>query len=358
MSPTGISSSLWLTPMRRGARRPTTTCSASTTARSSNIGMFFRQYPRGSNGRIRTAHTDVKQSKTHIKEEMMREGVPPQRAAKKPLEFQVMSGSFALAGNQPANYTLVKGETEALLIDVPFSRSDADRVVAAILDSGKKLITIFVTHDPPDHFFRLDLLIDSFPNARIVAHAVVAKDMERSIPLKFQRWAEGIGANAPRRGGVPTALQADEITLEGHTLKILGPMQGDHVHCTALWDPGTRPLVAGDLVYNGAFVFLGEHLAPQYAEWLASLGYLEALNPVRIIAGHTKPGLPDDSFAIDWTRGYIRAFAKAAKIAKSSREMAAMIHALYPNAANFPGTEFLVEVPTQVATGEIPPWNE
>ena len=41
-------------------------------------------------------------------------------------------------------------------------------------------------------------------------------------------------------------------------------------------------------------------------------------------------------------RGYIRAFAKAAKIAKSSREMAAMIHTLYPNAVNFPGTEFLI----------------
>jgi hypothetical protein len=29
-----------------------------------------------------------------------------------------------------------------------------------------------------------------------------------------------------------------------------------------------------------------------------------------------------------------------AKIAKPSREMAAMIHALHPNAVNFPGTEF------------------
>jgi hypothetical protein len=56
--------------------------------------------------------------------------------------------------------------------------------------------------------------------------------------------------------------------------------------------------------------------------------------------GHTRPGLPDDSFAIDWTRGYIRGFARMAKIAKPSREMAAMIHALHPNAVNFPGTEF------------------
>ena len=67
-------------------------------------------------------------------------------AAAKPLEFQVMSGSFALVGNQPANYTLATGETEALLVDVPFSRSDAHRVVAAILDSGKKLTTI-ARHD-------------------------------------------------------------------------------------------------------------------------------------------------------------------------------------------------------------------
>jgi len=62
------------------------------------------------------------------------------------------------------------------------------------------LAGIALTHDHPDHFFSLDLLTDSFPNARIVAHAVVARDMERSIPLKFQRWAEGIGANAPRSG--------------------------------------------------------------------------------------------------------------------------------------------------------------
>ena len=90
-------------------------------------------------------------------------------AAAKPLEFQVLSGSFALAGNQPANYTLVTGETEALLIDVPFSRSDAHRVVAAILDSGKKLTTIFVTHDHPDHFLQsrpADRLIPERPDRR------------------------------------------------------------------------------------------------------------------------------------------------------------------------------------------------
>ncbi|MFC1443092.1 MBL fold metallo-hydrolase [Streptacidiphilus sp. N1-10] len=275
-----------------------------------------------------------------------------------PLTFQVVAGDYGLSGNQPANYTLVLGESEALLVDVPFARSDAHRLIAMILDSGRELRTVFITHDHPDHFFSLDLLSDTFPEAAVVAHPVVVADMGRSIPLKFERWAEGMGANAPQRGVVPTPWVKDEIEVEGRTLKILGPMQGDHVHATALWDPGSRTLVAGDLLFNGVFLFLGEHRPPQYDDWLKSLDDLESLQPVRIIAGHSKPGLPDDSRAIDWSRRYLNEFKRAAKAATSSREMADMLRAAFPDAVGFPGTEFLLDVSTQVATGEMEPWDE
>ncbi|MFC1421139.1 MBL fold metallo-hydrolase [Streptacidiphilus cavernicola] len=275
-----------------------------------------------------------------------------------PLTFQVVAGDYGLSGNQPANYTLVQGEREALLVDVPFARSDAHRLIAAILDSGRALKTIFISHDHPDHFFSLDLLSDTFPEAVVVAHPVVVADMGRSIPLKFERWAEGMGANAPRRGVVPTPWEKGEIEVEGRTLKILGPMQGDHVHATALWDPGTRTLVAGDLLFNGVFLFLGEHRPPQYDDWLKSLDDLESLQPARIIAGHSKPGLPDDSLAIDWSRRYLTEFKRAAKAATSSGEMADMLRAAFPDAVGFPGTQFLLDVPTQVATGEMEPWDE
>ena len=140
------------------------------------------------------------------------------------LSFEVVAGDWALAGNQPANYTLVKSQRDALLVDVPFARSDAHRLIARVLNSGREPRTIFVSHDHPDHFFSLDLLSDTFPNAAVVAHPVVAKDVERSIPLKFERWAEGLGANAPQRGVVPTPLQSNEIELERHTLQVIGPM--------------------------------------------------------------------------------------------------------------------------------------
>ena len=274
------------------------------------------------------------------------------------LTFQVIPGNYALRGNQPANYTLVKGRRDMLLVDVPFARSEAHRLIAVILDSGLELGTIYISHDHPDHYFSLDLVTDTFPNTTVVAHALVTKDIKRSIPLKFARWAEGLGVNAPTRGVVPTALDGNEIMLEEHRLQIVGPMQGDHIRATALWDPDSRTLVAGDLLYNGVFVFLGEHRPSQWDAWIQSLDYLESLNPTRIIAGHSKPGLPDDSYSIEWTRRYIQEFKKLAPSATTAKEMVDLLRARYPNAVGFPGTDFLLEVPTRVATGEIEPWDE
>lgn len=275
-------------------------------------------------------------------------------AIAKPLEMQVIPTSVT---SMHANMTLIVGEKSAVLVDAPFSRADAHRVVAAIIDSGKRLETIVITHDHPDHFFGLDVLKDAFPDARVVAHPIVVKDITRSIPIKFERWSPLLGANAPQRAVIPVALPDDSITLEGHKLMLIGPMQGDHARATALWDGETQTLIAGDLLYNGIYVWLGEHLKPQYDGWRKTLDTLGAMHPARIVAGHTRPGLTDDSYAIEWTRAYIDAFEHEAKKAKSSKELGDRMRALYPTTVDVAGS-FLVGVSSQVGTGEIPPWDE
>ena len=276
------------------------------------------------------------------------------------LSFEVIAGDYGRPDNQPANCTLVKGRREALLVDAPLGRADAHRLIARILDTGLKLHTIFITHDHLDHFFGLDLLIETFPKAAVVSHSVVVADIKRSISLKFDGLAESerMDANGPWRGVVPTPLCIDHIRLEGHKHQILGPMQGNHVHATALWDPRTGTLIAGDLLYNGVFAVLGEHRPAQCDAWLEGLDYLESLRPKRVVAGHSKPGLPDDDKAIDWTRGYIRDLMKFARSTGSPTEMAEMLRASYPDAIGSPGSQFLLEVPTQIAMGEIEPRDE
>jgi len=266
------------------------------------------------------------------------------------LAFEVIAGDYSRQGNQPANYTLVKGRREALLVDVPFGRADAHRLIARILDTGLKLHTIFITQSP-DHVSSLDLLTDVFPDAAVVAHSNVAADIKRLIPLNSDR--RGISDNAARRSVIPAPLGTDHIRLEGHKLEILGPVQGGPVHATALWDPRTGTLVAGGLVYNGVFVFLGEHRAEQYDAWLDSLDYLESLSPKRVIAGRSKPGLPEGANAIEWTRRYINDFRTFAKMAKSAAEMTDFLRVRNPNAIGFPDSDRPFEMSTEVATGEI-----
>lgn len=275
-------------------------------------------------------------------------------AQAKPLEYKVITTSPA---SLVANISLITGEKEAVLVDVPFTRADAMRVAAEVLDSGKALKAIVITHDHPDHFFGLDVLQDAFPDAKILANPVAARDMARSIPIKFKRWAAQLGTNAPRRGVQPDAMQGDTIELEGHKLQVIGPMQGDHVHSTVLWDAETRTLIAGDVLFNGVYVWLGEHGPAQYEAWLRTLDRLEALNPARVIAGHRQAGLPDDNMSIAWTRAYITAFAAEAKTAKTSAELAAAMAARYPTATEVLGG-FLLGVSSKVGAGEIPPWDE
>src|SRR4051794_5898747 len=45
-----------------------------------------------------------------------------------------------------ATSTLIEGEKDAVLVDAQFTRSEAHRLAAQILESGKRLKTVFITH--------------------------------------------------------------------------------------------------------------------------------------------------------------------------------------------------------------------
>ena len=271
-----------------------------------------------------------------------------------PLEIQVIQTS---EGSLYTSITLIKGEKSAVLVDAPFTRSDAHRVVAAILESGKTLDTIIVTHDHPDHFFSAEVITDAFPSARMVAHPQVVDDIWASIPLKLKRWGAMLGANGPRHPTAPSALANSYVELEGHRIEILGPMQGDHVHSTAVWVPDAKTLIAGDLLFNEMHLWLGESTPEARRAWARSVEQLGQLGATTVVAGHKKPGLPDDASALAYTRKYLDTFERAVAKSKNSQQLAASIHAAFPNTIDVLGN-FLLPNSAQVAMGEMPIWKE
>lgn len=95
------------------------------------------------------------------------------------LDFKVLDLDF-LAGSKNKTATLVTGENEALLVDAGFTRADGHRLAAEILDSGKKLTTVFVSHGDPDFYFGAEVLADAFPDAVFVATPIVIEHSTRT----------------------------------------------------------------------------------------------------------------------------------------------------------------------------------
>lgn len=275
-------------------------------------------------------------------------------AQDKPLTVETLRTS---GGSLFANIALIKGEKDAVLVDAPFTRADAHRVVAMVLDSGKHLTTIFITHDHPDHFFAMEVLQDAFPDAKIVAHPVVSADIWRSLPFKVKRWYPVLGVNSPRHPTAPAPLDGDTIMLEGRELKVLGPVQGDHVHATALWAPSIKALFPGDLVYNQMFLWMGEHDAAAIAAWGKANDSFIALKPEIVVAGHNKPGLPDDASGLEFTRRYIAEWPKLVAASKNSADLAERVKKAFPDAVDVLG-DFLLGNSSRVAKREQAAWTE
>jgi len=276
------------------------------------------------------------------------------KAEDQPLTLKVITSS------EPSlytNFTLVMGEKDAALVDAPFTRSDAHRVVAEILDSGRNLKYIYVTHDHPDHFFNVEVIVDAFPDVEVISAPAVVQDIWKSIPFKIKRWSPMLGRNAPRHPIAPKEFEKPYFELEGKRLEILGPMQGDHHHATAIYIPSLQTLVTGDIVFNGIHVWLGECTPEQRDVWLTSLDTLMALKPKVVIAGHKLPNLPDDPAALQYTRDYIVEFGKAVKRSKTSAELIAAMEKRFPDVQDVLNN-FILGESAKVGVGEVPPWEE
>ncbi|MEW2560278.1 MBL fold metallo-hydrolase, partial [Streptomyces griseorubiginosus] len=107
------------------------------------------------------------------------------------LDFKVLDLDFP-AGSKNKTATLVTGEREALLVDAGFTRADGHRLAAEILDSGKSLTTVFVSHADPDFYFGAEVVADAFPEARFVATPLVIEHIRDSYQGKLKAW-EALG---------------------------------------------------------------------------------------------------------------------------------------------------------------------
>ena len=90
-----------------------------------------------------------------------------------------------------ANAVLVAGKTDAVLLDTGFTRADAARIAAMVLDSGKTLKTIYISQADPDFYFGIDVLKQFFREAAVVATSQMLDSTgpkRLSLPSQLPAW--------------------------------------------------------------------------------------------------------------------------------------------------------------------------
>jgi glyoxylase-like metal-dependent hydrolase (beta-lactamase superfamily II) len=251
---------------------------------------------------------------------------------------------------------IVMGKTDALLIDAQWTLSNAHRVVAEILETGKYLKTIYVTHAHPDHYFGLGPIADAFPKARVTALPSVARTINNQFFGKIEHWEETIGVtNTPRKEVKIEPLAENYLELEGHRIEILPEIMGDMKYNTVVWIPSIKTLYGSDVLFNEAHPFTCEVTAEERRQWIKDIERLEKMDAEVVIPGHQKPGMPFDSSSFSFMRDYLIATEEA--LAKT-KDVAGFYYAMvtrFPDANLFISNEMNSNV---FKGGRVWDWRE
>jgi glyoxylase-like metal-dependent hydrolase (beta-lactamase superfamily II) len=201
---------------------------------------------------------------------------------------------------------IVMGKTDAALIDTQWSLSNGHRVAAEILETGKHLKTIYISHAHPDHYFGLGPVAEAFPEAKVIALPAVARTINKQMFGKIDYWRNIIGpTNVPTKAVNIEPMSKNYFELEGKRIEVIPEIMGDLKFNTVVWIPSIKTLYGSDVLFNQAHPFTCEISAEERRQWIRDIERLEKMGAEVVIPGHQKPGMPFDASSFSFTKEYL-----------------------------------------------------
>ena len=248
------------------------------------------------------------------------------------------------------NAVVVSGKSEAIVIDSGFTRADALRVAANVLDSGKTLKTIFISNADPDFYFGAEVLKSIFPHAQVLTTPAVREKIQSKLDGKVAFWAPKMGANAPQKPIVPELLQGTTLSVDGETIEVRGTT-GELAHRPYVWIPSIKTIAGNIAIFGNLHVWTADtQKASERQAWFAQLEEIEALKPATVVPGHMAAGTVLDASAIRYTRNYLQRFEVESAKANTAAELIEAMKKAYPQA----GLGIALDIGAKVNKGEMP----
>jgi glyoxylase-like metal-dependent hydrolase (beta-lactamase superfamily II) len=194
----------------------------------------------------------------------------------------------------PEASTLIQGSEDAVLTDPGMTTDQARALGDWVAGKDRSVTDIFITHGHGDHWFAAGVLAERF-GARVVATAGTIAQMHAAVasrPFLWDKVYEGI----PPTPVTAVTVPGNRFTLEGHDLVIAEVGDTDSADTSVLHVPDLDLVVAGDVIYNDAHMYLSQSLAVGgFGPWRAAIDIVEALGPRHIVCGHQSGRRDDDA---------------------------------------------------------------
>src|SRR5262249_22024684 len=205
----------------------------------------------------------------------------------------------------PVASTLIYGSENAVLTDPAFTADQARALGDWVAAKSRRLTDIFITHGHGDHWFAAGLLVERF-GARVVATAGTIAQMHANIAARPILW-DKVYRGIPPSPVIAVTVPGNRLTLEGQDLVIVEVGHSDTDDTSVLHIPDLDLVVSGDVIYNGAHMWLGEGaVVGGFGPWRDAIDKVEALKPRHIVCGHQNKRLDDDAGrTIAETRQYL-----------------------------------------------------
>lgn len=247
------------------------------------------------------------------------------------------------------NAVVVSGKSEALVIDSGFTRADALRIAANVLDSGKTLKAIFISNADPDFYFGAEVLKGYFPQVQVLTTPAVREKIQAKLDGKVAFWTPKMGANAPQKPIVPDLLQGTSLSVDGETIEVRGTT-GELAHRPYVWIPSIKTIAGNIAIFGNLHVWTADtQKANERKAWFAQLDEIEALKPAIVVPGHMATGTALDTSAIRYTREYLKRFDVEVAKAKNAAELIEAMKKAYPQA----GLGIALDIGAKVSKGEM-----
>src|SRR5262249_44928822 len=201
--------------------------------------------------------------------------------------------------------TLIYGSKDAVLTDPAFTTDQARALGDWVAGKGRRLTDIFITHGHGDHWFAAGLLAERF-GASVVATAGTIAKMHANVAARPILW-DKVYPGIPPAPVTAVTVPGNHFMLEGHDLAIVEVGHADTDDNSVLHVPDLGLVVAGDVIYNGAHIYLAESvIVGGLGPWRHAIDRVDALEPRHIVAGHQDRRLDDDADrTIAQTRQYL-----------------------------------------------------